>query len=142
MPSKNSINKPKDNLIRQRKSHLASKKRVSRGRQQFTSIKASTGITELIPITHAGGVIANTIMSKKKAKKLERNSKYIEMRNKSNKKKNSEDVEMSVEDEKINKSKQGEVRSALWELVENVRANGIQLLSPTGEGTSIGKPEF
>lgn len=149
MPSKNSINKPKDNLIRQRKSHLASKRRQRRAQQSVTVIKTSQGTTAIVPITNnRGGVIANTIISKKKAKKMERNLKYAEMRrnNKVNtQNKGDTDVDMKVDnDVEINNKggKESAVRKALWTIVEGAKVSGVPLAIAVGEGTTLGGPSF
>lgn len=145
MPSKNSINKPKDNMIRQRKSHLASKRRQNRTRQSVTMIKTSKGTTAIVPLSTAGGVIANTIISNKKAKKMERNLKYAQLRRDGaiNKKKN-EDVDMVVDEQSSNGKggKESVVRTALWSLVETARVSGVPLSVPVGEGTTLGGPAF
>lgn len=138
MPSKNSINKPKANLTRQRKSHKAAKKRVNKVHQQYTVAKSSKGINEIIPINKAGGVLANTIISNKKAKKLERNLKYAQLRD--GKKEKKSDDDMMIDEE--TKAKGNKVREALWELVENVKVNGVQFSTVAGEGTTIGSAEF
>lgn len=149
MPSKNSINKPKDNLIRQRKSHLASKRRQRRAQQSVTVIKTSQGTTAIVPITNnRGGVIANTIISKKKAKKMERNLKYAEMRrnNKINtQSKGDTDVDMKIDtDVEVNNKggKESAIRKALWTIVENEKVSGVPLAIVVGEGTTLGGPSF
>lgn len=150
MPSKNSINKPKDNLIRQRKSHLASKRRQRRANQSVTVIKTSQGTTAIVPITNnRGGVIANTVISKKKAKKMERNLKYAEMRRNNkvnNHKKVDIDVDMKVDDNDVelnNKGgKESAIRKSLWTIVESAKVSGVPLAIAVGEGTTLGGPSF
>lgn len=144
MPSKNSINKPKDNLTRQRKSHLASKRRQRRSQQSVAMIQTAKGTTAVVPVSTAGGVIANTVISKKKAKKIERNMKYAQLRRESTKK-NSGDVEMIDEDGLAggrSGAKESAVRKALWTVVENAKVSGVPLLAAVGEGTTLGGPAF
>lgn len=141
MPSKNSINKPKDNLIRQRKSNLASKRRAKRSRQAITVIKQSNGETAIVPLANnRGGVIANTVISNKKAKKLERNLKYAKLRRDGSKK--SGDVEMG---EGVNgnvQDKDNVFRKELWKVVEAAQTNGVVLNGVVGEGTTLGSAAY
>lgn len=147
MPSKNSINKPKDNLIRQRKSHLASKRRQRRATQSVTLVKTSQGTTAVVPLSNTkGGVIANTVISNKKAKKMERNLKYAQLRREQalHKKPTSGDVEM-IEENGTTSTKGGKesaVRKALWTIVESAKINGVPLSVSVGEGTTLGGPSF
>lgn len=141
MPSKNSINKPKITAKHQRKSILASKKRQRRARQAVTVIKSSSGSTEIVPISTGGGVLANKVLSNKKAKKLERNLKYAQLRNQEGKKKNV-DIEMNEQDLANVKEKENIYRKALWEVVENSKSNGLLLALPSGEGTTLGSASF
>lgn len=141
MPSKNSINKPKITAKHQRKSILASKKRQRRARQAVTVIKSSSGSTEIVPISTGGGVLANKVLSNKKAKKLERNLKYAQLRNQEGKKKNV-DIEMNEQNLANVKEKENIYRKALWEVVENSKSNGLLLALPSGEGTTLGSASF
>jgi ribosome biogenesis protein ALB1 len=148
MPSKNSINKPKDNLIRQRKSHLASKRRQRRAIQNVTIVKQSNGSTAIIPLNSTrsnNGVITNTVISKKKAKKLERNLKYAQLRRENNSNSNKKDVEMTelVDDNNNNNSKENPYRKALWNVVEEANVKGgVVLTAAFGEGTTLGSASF
>lgn len=141
MPSKNSINKPKDNLIRQRKSNLASKRRAKRSRQAITVIKQSNGETAIVPLgNNRGGVIANTVISNKKAKKLERNLKYAKLRREGNKK--SGDVEMGEGVIGNVQDKDNVFRKELWKVVEAAQRNGVVLNGVVGEGTTLGNAAY
>ncbi|TID22555.1 hypothetical protein CANINC_003330 [Pichia inconspicua] len=141
MPSKNSINKPKITAKHQRKSILASKKRQNRARQAVTVIKSSSGSTEIVPISSGGGVIANKILSNKKAKKLERNFKYAQMRKQEGRKKNT-DIVMNEQNIADVKEKENIYRKALWDVVESSKVNGVPLALPSGEGTTLGSASF
>lgn len=141
MPSKNSINKPKITAKHQRKAHGASKKRQLRAKQAVTVIKGPSGSTEIVPLSTGGGVLANRVVSNKKAKKLERNLKYAKLRQQVGKKK-AADVEMSEEDMTELKEKENIYRKALWKVVENSKVNGLTFASPSGEGTTLGSAVF
>lgn len=142
MPSKNSINKPKDNLIRQRKSNLASKRRAKRSRQSVTVIKQSNGETALVPLSNnRGGVIANTVISNKKAKKLERNLKYAKLRRDGGKLTNKQDVEMGEGVSDV-QDKDNVFRKLLWNVVEAAQTNGVVLNGASGAGTTLGGAEY
>lgn len=107
-------------------------------------IQTAKGTTAVVPVSTAGGVIANTVISKKKAKKIERNMKYAQLRRESTKK-NSGDVEMIDEDGLASGhsgAKESAVRKALWTVVENAKVSGVPLLAAVGEGTTLGGPAF
>ncbi|KAG0684432.1 ribosome biogenesis protein alb1 [Pichia californica] len=155
MPSKNSVNKPKDNMIRQRKSHMASKRRQRRSNTGVTIIKTSKGTNEIVPLLtnnrNKGGVIANTIISNKKAKKIERNIKYAEMRRNGNvngkklKVNGVVDIDMKEDGNNDNNTsgpKESAVRKALWSIVDGAKISGLTLAVASGEGTTLGGPSF
>ncbi|AWU78149.1 hypothetical protein CAS74_003044 [Pichia kudriavzevii] len=143
MPSKNSINKPKGNITRQRKSHLASKKRAQRARQAVTSVTQATGSSALVPLSASGGVVVNTVLSNKKARKLERNLKYAQLRREGSVGKGKRvDVEMSGEEIAQAKDKENVYRKALWSVVERSRVQGIPIMTPVGQGTTLGGGSF
>lgn len=129
MPSKNSINKPKENMKRQRKSLSASKRRAVRARQSVTVVKQSDGSTAIVPLNSnkiGSGVIANTVLSNKKAKKLERNLKYAKLRR--------DGMLPKTESEPV---VENEFRKALWTVVESP-----VVLRQGGEGTTLGGAEY
>ncbi|GMM44760.1 Alb1 protein [Pichia kluyveri] len=147
MPSKNSVNKPKANITRQRKSHLLSKRRAIRSRQAVTTIQSSNGSLAIVPIKNGGGVVANTIMSNKKAKKVNRNIKYAERRveemskgKKGNSNNNNNDDDGMDIDEINEKNKT--IRESLWNLIENCKVNGLGLQVSKGNGTTLGSVPF
>ncbi|ODQ45878.1 hypothetical protein PICMEDRAFT_17141 [Pichia membranifaciens NRRL Y-2026] len=150
MPSKNSINKPKDNMIRQRKSLGASKRRQRRSQQSVTMIQTSNGSTAVVPVVTVGGVITNRVISNKKARKVERNLKYAQLRRDGAvhaKRSSGGDVEMADEGAaarsgKTSGAKESAVRKALWTVVEDAKVSGVPVAVAAGEGTTLGGPSF
>lgn len=145
MPSRNSINKPKDNILRGKRNGRLGQKRA------LTRARGTTGATLLVqasPLSLAHSLYQNKdqlptdittqTLSKKRLLKIERNKKYLELRN--SKKLDKNDVEMEIEiEEKLNKVTA--VRNALWSVVEN-SANGYFANVPSGNGTTLGEASF
>ncbi|SCW03233.1 LAFE_0G05930g1_1 [Lachancea fermentati] len=158
MPSKNSINRPKQKINLNRKVHSLSKKRTERERAgllkparshetsksgQIKSVAIDLYKGEL-PST---GPITNKTLSKKRAKKIERNLKYIEQR------KLLVDVQKKYEDgmevdstAALTKSKApkktqiAKVKDALFQALEDTTSTGLVL--ENGSGTTLGGPFF
>jgi ribosome biogenesis protein ALB1 len=110
-----------------------------------TTIKNSSGSTAIVSLSSStgGGVLVNTVISKKKAKKVERNMKYAAARARvsaTGKEKKKLDAEMRVDEEVADK--ENVYRAALWNLVENVKVNGVPLTGVAGQGTTLGSPLF
>jgi ribosome biogenesis protein ALB1 len=110
-----------------------------------TTIKNSSGSTAIVSLSSStgGGVLVNTVISKKKAKKVERNMKYAAARARvsaTGKEKKKLDAEMRVDEEVADK--ENVYRAALWNLVENVKVNGVPLTGVAGQGTTLGNPLF
>lgn len=123
MPSKNSINKPKDHMIRSRKATSQRAKNSKRASKHVTTVRSSNGLKTSVTVKKVNGTLVNTVVSNKKAKKLERNRKYQMVRD--GKAVKPEEATTEVE----------KVREALWRVIEMGAA-------PTalagGEGTTLG----
>ncbi|OWB81853.1 hypothetical protein B5S33_g473 [[Candida] boidinii] len=162
MPSRNSVNRPKDNLNRIRKAQSLAKKRVRRG----TTPRSTERTTVVLPSTSIAlytgdasdssiGITSKSI-SKKTAKKIERNRKYAILRNGGKnakkllidiqaKKESSMDIDGEASNASSNsntkRSKSDLVREALWSVIEDVATNNYNV-DVTGEGTTLGGPFF
>lgn len=123
MPSKNSINKPKDGLIRSRRATTMRVKKSKRASKHVTTVRASTGLEQAVVVRKPNGTLANTVVSKKKAQKLERNRKYQLARDGKAVKK----TEVLSPTEKV--------REALWRVVEMGPVPTAQVV---GQGTTLG----
>ncbi|KAH3668433.1 hypothetical protein OGAPHI_002187 [Ogataea philodendri] len=140
MPSRNSINKPKDNIQRRQKSRSLGRQRA--GARNSTRVVApkSTALALYNGTASKGGITTNTL-SNKRSKKIERNKKYAKARNLDTAQLladvQSKQEQMEV-DEAVVKS-QETVRSALWAVVEDVANHGFKYLA-AGEGTTLGGP--
>lgn len=167
MPSRNSINKPKDKILRNLHSAAIGKKRASRQKSasktrsstfrynEDSNVKPSPTESNSLAlysgrtIDNAGGITTKTL-SKKRAKKITRNQKYIAQRNEQlgiDIKAKAESME--VEDEKPaeneDSSKSGSVdavRKALWSVVKDTTAGALQITAEHGEGTTLGIQAF
>lgn len=152
MPSKNSINKPKDKILKKshasslgkkRSSRLQSTSRSSTGRYNTratpapTDSKAIALYTGKIPITNK---ITTQTLSKKKAKKLVRNQKYVEKRNELLKKDLDEKMEVES-DSKVKISESEKLNNQLWENINNKDILWFKRV-PNGEVTLIGVQSF
>ncbi|ODV85776.1 hypothetical protein CANARDRAFT_27867 [[Candida] arabinofermentans NRRL YB-2248] len=157
MPSKNSINKPKDNIIRQRKSLRRSSVRpVSKDRVESsdkpvksTALAVYSGAT----LRSAKNLVQHTL-SNKRAKKIERNQKYASARKLNTdqllvdlaaQQEGSMDIDLEGKPEttskKSSKIQEGVVRNALWAVVEDAAA-GTFNVTVSGDGTTLGGPSF
>lgn len=168
MPSRNSINKPKDKL--QRNSHASSigKKRSARARNGIvtksstpryeTDSNAAPKATESKAIalyngaTTPTGVIINNTLSNKRSKKIARNKKYIAKRNEKlniDLLADQEQMEVDEETEKEeqtkakNQTKLDKIKEVLWAAVEDRVSEGLKVSSGTdGSGTTLGVQAF
>ncbi|GMG33536.1 unnamed protein product [Ambrosiozyma monospora] len=158
MPSKNSVNKPKDNLNRQRKSKSLGRKKVLRGSitktrsvsTEPTAASTSSAVALYTGAVQPTGPVTSNTLSKKRAKKIERNKKYAKAR-----KFNSDQLlvdlqakeEMDIDDDneeevkEVKKQSETFVREALWTVIEDAAAGSFQI-DVSGEGTTLGGPVF
>ncbi|GME97947.1 hypothetical protein B5S28_g3025 [[Candida] boidinii] len=163
MPSRNSVNRPKDNLNRIRKAQNLAKKRVRRGTTPRSTERTSVVLPSTSIALYTGGDssdssigITNKTISKKTAKKIERNRKYAILRNGGKnakkllidiqaKKESSMDIDGTEESSNANsnskRSKSDLVREALWSVIEDVATNNYNV-DVNGEGTTLGGPFF
>lgn len=123
MPSKNSINKPKDHMIRSRKATSLRSKKSKRASKHVTTVRTSNGIKTNVTVNKVNGTLANNVVSNKKAKKLERNRNYQMVRDGKFVKK--EDAKTDVE----------KVREALWRVIE---LGPVSTAVAVGNGTTLG----
>lgn len=77
-------------------------------------------------------VITNNLLSKKRAKKLDRNQKYINQRN-------GGDIDMEPKSREVKQSELDQIKAALWNVVEN---KDIFKLEGDVEGTTLGVQAF
>lgn len=161
MPSKNSINRPKQTVNLNRKVHSQARKRDARERAGLlqparSSELSKSGHVKSIPLDlYKGeqlttGPVTTKTLSKKRAKKIERNLKYIEQR------KLLVDVQAKAEDEMevddagagvltkkqkpVTKTVLAKVKEALWNAIEDASSQGLNL--DNGNGTTLGGPFF
>lgn len=152
MPSRNSINKPKDKILKNSHASTIGKRRSNRvrlstrsshGRYNDNTLptprdsKAVALYTGKIPITTE---LTTKTLSNKKAKKLARNQKYNEKRKELLTK--DIDSKMEVEDEKkVKESEAEKLRVLLW---NSIKSNDLLLFKkqPDTEGTTIGVQSF
>lgn len=156
MPSRNLVNKPKNKIHRAHHSKQLSKKRAARaslilptrsskGRYDTNTLPRPTDSKAValyngsMPLPSLG-VTTNTL-SAKRARKIERNNRYIAKRNQTNL---GMDVDMEgtkrVKDVK-EPSQLDKVKEALWAVVEDTDSVGMKM-QVTGEGTTIGVQAF
>lgn len=165
MPSRNSINKPKDKI--QRNSHASSigKKRSARARNGIvtksstsryeTDSNAAPKATESKAIalyngaTTPTGVIINNTLSNKRSKKIARNKKYIAKRNEKlsiDLLADQEQMEVDEKEEQTkakNQTKLDKIKEVLWAAVEDRVSEGLKVSSGTdGNGTTLGVQAF
>ncbi|KAL6948923.1 hypothetical protein ACO0QE_001402 [Hanseniaspora vineae] len=166
MPSKNSINRPKDTTHQARKLRQLSKKRQQREQKGLfapsrssDSSKSGQAYSESYDLykgeysRDAGNAVTNKTLSKKRAQKIERNLRYAEQRKLMiDLEKNAEESGMAVDSvnsssssalAKQNKKKESElerIRSSMWEAIEEQKSTG--LLLQNGTGTTLGGQYF
>lgn len=158
MPSKNSINKPKQGINKNKKSASLAKKRSARIRSGLvapprSSSLSTSGQPRSTAIALYNGEQVSTrlttmTLSKKRAQKIERNKRYIEKRKLEEKilidvtSKLEESMDVDVElPKKVKKaSKIDQVKQALLSVVEDKTSDNFIL--QTGEGTTLGSQTF
>jgi len=169
MPSRNSINKPKDTMRQAHKRSQLASKRNARARNGLTAPARSaetstsgrpksTAVALYTGSTPTGTITTNTL-SKKRLHKIERNKKYVAKRKELQNKllidataKAEEDMDIDTEDnESVTSSaaskkekpssKINSVKDALWSVIEDRAADSL-IVDSTGEGTTLGGPSF
>lgn len=166
MPSRNSINKPKDKIQRNNHASSIGKKRAARSRLTAATKSStsryhnesttapgpggSTAVALYTGETKPSGVIINNTLSNKRSKKITRNQKYIAKRNeKLNIDLLAKQEQMDVDDEskkeksKKPQSKLEKIREALWAAVEDKASEGLKVSAGgDGNGTTLGVQAF
>lgn len=155
MPSRNSINKPKDTINQARKRAGLSKKRADRTRRGLVAPpRSSASSTSGMPKSTAvalytgskpAGRMTTQTLSTKRFKKIERNKRYVAKRQEQL----MIDVQAQVEDqmeldeevEAKPETKINSVKSALWSVIDDATAAGLSV-DANGEGTTLGGPFF
>ncbi|CAK7892120.1 ribosome biogenesis protein Alb1p [[Candida] anglica] len=165
MPSRNSINRPKDKLIRNGHAAAIGKKRTSRARlaaptrsstsryntESSTAPRPSESTALAMYVGSAAsqptGVITNNTLSKKRSKKIARNQKYIARRNEQlniDITAKHESMDVDAEDKEVSAVKAAtrldKVKEALWSVVADGVSEGLALGS--GNGTTLGVQAF
>lgn len=156
MPSKNSINRPKQQMNLNRKVHSLAKKRDARERAGLLQPARShedskSGQPKSVPIDlykgeqSSAGPVTTKTLSKKRAKKIERNMRYAEQR------KLLVDVQKKAEDgmevdgevaasiagsDAAKKSQFARVKDAFFRAMEDTASSGLVL--ENGAGTTLG----
>lgn len=165
MASKNSINKPKDTNKRAAHSALLARKRAARAKTALptrsshgryntktaarpTDSKA-VALYSGVPSTIAGVSVTTSVLSKKRARKIERNARYIAKRKAQLQVDLAAENEMDIEAESAGKrikevkpeTKLDKVKKALWTAVAQSASEKLAM-NVSGEGTTIGIQAF
>jgi ribosome biogenesis protein ALB1 len=155
MPSRNSINKPKDTINQAKKRASLAKKRAerirkglvapSRSSESSTSgLPKSTSLALYAGVKQAGRLTTQTL-SNKRLKKIERNKKYVAKRKEQLmidvQAKAEEEMDVDGQEEEKPNSKIHSVKDALWSVIED-RATSEFTVDSTSEGTTLGGPSF
>ncbi|AET39987.1 Alb1p Ecym_5218 [Eremothecium cymbalariae DBVPG len=157
MPSKNSINRPKQKINLQHKVRSNAAKRLAREKAGLlapprSSTASKSGQARSIPWElYKGesverGPMTTKTLSKKRAKKIERNLRYVEQRKllidiQAAKESGMEIDDSSVKVAKVQKKGAIEkVKECMWSVLEDTTTQGFTL--HTGTGTTLGGPYF
>ncbi|EDO18124.1 hypothetical protein Kpol_1031p28 [Vanderwaltozyma polyspora DSM 70294] len=158
MPSKNSINRPKLTVNLNKKSQRLGQKRADRERKgllqpERSSEASKSGEIKSVPLdlyfngkeSNNNSSITTKTLSKKRAKKIERNLKYAQQRKLLVDVQAKEDIDMNVESNKTKgngkeKTPLTKMKDALWNVIEDTSSQGLTL--KTGQGTTLGGPTF
>ncbi|KAH3900977.1 related to Ribosome biogenesis protein ALB1 [Saccharomycodes ludwigii] len=166
MPSKNSINRPKDTVNKARKARSLGQKRQQREKNGLlkpsrSSENSKSGQIKSIPIdlykgdnnileSNARGITTKTL-SKKRAKKIERNLKYIQQ-NKllidAQEKAEANGMELEIKPSTLTKnvktikedSQLTKIKNDMWSVIEDAKSTGLILEG--GNGTTLGGAYF
>ncbi|QLG74740.1 hypothetical protein HG535_0H00650 [Zygotorulaspora mrakii] len=165
MPSKNSINRPKLTVNVNRKNQSLARKRNAREKAGLlkparSSENSKSGEVKSVPLdlyfqqknddgTKTSSGLTTRTLSKKRAKKIERNIKYAEQR------KLLTDVQANMENEDgmeidilskekkskdVKKSALKNLKDAIWNILDDTSSPGLVLAN--GQGTTLGGPFF
>ncbi|KAG7885579.1 hypothetical protein KL938_000611 [Ogataea parapolymorpha] len=139
MPSRNSINKPKDNILRRQKRQSLGKKRAGLRSSSRDGTPKSTAVALYTGPSRSG--VTTTTLSNKKSKKIERNKKYAKARNLDTDQLlvDAQAKQEQMEIDEATEQAQETVRSALWAVVEDAASGGFAY-DVSGEGTTLGGP--
>ncbi|QLL33793.1 hypothetical protein HG536_0F01180 [Torulaspora globosa] len=164
MPSKNSINRPKLTTNLNRKTQSLARKRDQRERAGLlqparSSEKSKSGQVKSVPLelyfhgkvgqTAGNQALTTKTLSKKRAKKIERNLKYAEQRKLlaelQDKVANEDGMEVDVQAGKSQKREEkksslAKMKDALWRVIDDSSSQGLVLNG--GQGTTLGGPVF
>ncbi|CUM65365.1 uncharacterized protein PRCAT00003001001 [Priceomyces carsonii] len=159
MPTRNSVNKPKDKIISNRHAASIGKKRAARSsKARVTASSTSRYDTNTVPrpteskalALYAGKsgdskLITNNTLSNKRAKKIARNQKYVDKRNEKLNiditSKEEAMMEDDTEESLPESSTLKKVKDALWTVIEDNEKNGLEIKTD-GEGTTLGIQAF
>ena len=145
MPSRNSINKPKDSILRNSHAARLGKRRNLRSKHLTRSSTSRYNTTSNPSPTESKQValfngtfkdpvnITNKRLSNKRAKKLARNQRYISKRS------NPEEIMEIEKQQKVNSSQFEEIKQKLFDMVNN---NVNFKVGADAEGTTIGNETF
>lgn len=163
MPSKNSINRPKLTTNLNRKTQSLARKRDQRERAGLlqparSSENSKSGQVKSVPLElyfqekegqGAKQGLTTKTLSKKRAKKIERNLKYAEQRKLlaelQDKVENEDGMDVDVQTGKSQKREQkksslAKMKDALWRVIDDSSSEGLVLSK--GQGTTLGGPVF
>jgi ribosome biogenesis protein ALB1 len=154
MPSRNSINKPKDTINQAKKRASLAKKRAERIRKGLvapsrSSESSTSGLPKSTSLAlYTGGKQAGRLttqtLSNKRLKKIERNKKYVAKRKEQlmiDVQAKAEEMDVDGQEEEKPNSKINSVKDALWSVIED-RATSEFTVDSTSEGTTLGGPSF
>lgn len=157
MPSKNSINRPKLTVNVARKTQSLAHKRDQRERAGLlkparSSEKSKSGQIKSVPLDLyfqgkegkvSGNGLTTKTLSKKRAKKIERNIKYAEQRKLlaelQDKVVNEDGMEVDLPPKtKKKEEKKNTLKDALWKILDDTSSQGLVISN--GQGTTLGGP--
>ncbi|CAL9731844.1 ribosome biogenesis protein Alb1p [Monosporozyma unispora] len=159
MPSKNSINRPKLVTNLKNKAQKAGLKRSRRDqRGDFQPARSSetskSGEIKSVALDlyfqdeKTGGSITNKTLSKKRAKKIERNLKYAQQRKLLTDLQAKVENDMDVDTALVKKvketkdSKLSMIKKAMWNVLDDTQSQQNLPLSSSGQGTTLGGAWF
>lgn len=161
MPSKNSVNRPKLTVNLNKRSQQLGLKRAQRERAGLlqparSSVNSKSGEIKSVALdlyfqdkdnVEPMSKVTTKTLSKKRAKKIERNIKYAEQRKlltdvQAKLENNDMEVDSKKHDKKIVKEQSSltKVKNALWNILEDKASQGLVLGS--GQGTTLGGAFF
>ncbi|CAG99717.1 Alb1 [Kluyveromyces lactis] len=159
MPSKNSINRPKQKVNLNRKVHQRAAKRDAMEKKGLLAPARSSGTSKSgqlksIPLDlykgehSTSGALTTKTLSKKRAKKIERNLKYVEQRKllvdlQSQSEENGGmqiDAPVVKKEKETKKGQLEKMREAISTVLEDIQSQGLSL--QTGSGTTLGGQYF